>query len=99
VAAMAADLYMPGSGDAIMQANQGIQSAHKSGRKAIRDIDGLVKKNIRHGKNVAQTFKNDVNTTRTNIRNDVDSIRGNLKNMRTNFTKAMPKPPDVLMQN
>ncbi len=39
VAAMAADMYMPGSGEAIMQANAGIQSGHQSLRRGVKIAD------------------------------------------------------------
>lgn len=43
VLAVGADLAMPGSGEAVLQANEGVQSLHKSGRKVVKEIDRLAR--------------------------------------------------------
>lgn len=89
VVATGADLYMPGSGEAILKANDGLQSAHASGRRTIKNLDKIARGTRQESRQAITPFKDSVNV-----------LKGDLRNVRTNLGKVGKEPPapDVLLQ-
>lgn len=62
IAAMAADMYMPGSGQAILAANDGIQGAHTNLRRGVKMANQYGKANSKEERaNIITNFEDQKN--------------------------------------
>ena len=85
VLAVGADLIVPGGGEAVLQANEGVQSLHKSGRRVIKELDELARAKRGDETTLAQ---DKLIGSIGNVRDDVNNLKSNLDNAKQTFTMA-----------
>jgi len=80
--AIASDAFVPGSGEAVLKANDGLQSLHHSGRELIKKIPKLGVKQSRDGRNKqVADFGDGINK----VKEDFNRSKGLLRNVKNNY--------------